>query len=392
MKPLTRIAGAAAIPAVGASLFVTALLAISGAEARSWGPTFLTPAIFEMNPDGTRRTAVSSPLAPDWGDFFPTWSPDGTRIAFVRRSDVDSSDILVITENGGRPLNLTRNNVDDDRPAWSPDGTKIAFSRSSHSEAFPPFMNIFVMTPSGTGQTNLTRDFANYSYNTSPSWSPDGKRIAFETNRFRIGTEIAVMNADGSAVMNLSRSPRPFNDIWPAWSPDGTRIAFVRNVGIPLVASDVFVMNADGTNQRNLTKTPTREEGRPTWSPDGMRIAFPSGRLESGRSQLFVMNADGTGRRRISARPTSFDSDPAWAPDGLRIAFSGAFRQAVCRVPRVVGRPLAQARRAIRQANCSVGRVVYVRTTRARGRILRQRPRPGLVLRLRSRVDLFVSR
>jgi hypothetical protein len=146
----------------------------------------------------------------------------------------------------------------DSSPSWSPDGTHIAFvsDRDGNDE-------IYVMNADGSGQTNLTHNVAR---DYSPAWSPDGAHIAFVS--YRDGNdEIYVMNADGSDVNRLTATTT--NADYPAWSPDGTRIAFRRDYG------EIYVMNADGSGQTNLThNTSGGTIDTPSWSPDGARIAF----------------------------------------------------------------------------------------------------------------------
>ena len=102
------------------------------------------------------------------------------------------------------------------------------------------------------------------------------------------------MNADGSGSRRLTRN-RAF-DGEPAWSPDGRKIAFqsTKTIG---GNKEIYVMNADGSGKRNLTRNPARD-GSPSWSPDGRRIAFLSGR--DGRLEAHVMNADGSGQRSLA--------------------------------------------------------------------------------------------
>ena len=115
-----------------------------------------------------------------------------------------------------------------------------------------------------SGQTRLTD---NSDLDFSPSWSPDGTKIAFESSRDG-NFEIYVMSADGSGQTNLTNDSVP--DSQPSWSPDGTRIAFysLRDGNY-----DVYVMSADGSGQRKLTDNPATDY-LPSWSPDGAKIAF----------------------------------------------------------------------------------------------------------------------
>ena len=106
--------------------------------------------------------------------------------------------------------------------------------------------------------------------------------------------EIYVMNADGSGSRRLTHN-RAF-DGEPAWSPDGRKIAFQSTKAIG-GNKEIYVMNADGSGKRNLTRNPAKD-GRPSWSPDGRRIAFVSDR--DGRLEAHVMNADGSGQRSLT--------------------------------------------------------------------------------------------
>jgi Tol biopolymer transport system component len=140
---------------------------------------------------------------------------------------------------------LQHNARGESSPAWSPDGRKIAFVSNSE---------IYVMNADGSEQRTLTQRGA------QPLWSPDGRKIAFVSVRDGKYDEVHVMNADGSGKRNLTHNPAP--DGAPAWSPDGRRIAFQSWRG-----ADLYVMNADGTGQRNLTRTPGAREFGIAWSP-----------------------------------------------------------------------------------------------------------------------------
>ena len=180
---------------------------------------------------------------------------------------------------------------------WSPDGRRIAFEslRDSNGE-------IYVVNADGSGQRRLTR---NPARDFAPAWSPDGQRIAFVRDRRRgrtQGPEIYVVNADGSRQLRLVRRGRQ-----PLWSPDGRRLAFTRGQS----GGSVYVVNVDGSEERNVTGGPGRDFA---WSPDGRKLAF------AGAGDIYVVNADGSGKRNLTRNPAS-DAAPAWSPDGRKIAF-----------------------------------------------------------------------
>ncbi len=148
---------------------------------------------------------------------------------------------------------------------------------------------------------------------TWPTWSPDGTRIAFSSERDG-DRELYVMNADGTNDVRLTEHPGP--DSKPRWSPDGSKIAFESERDGEW---EIYVMNTDGSNQVNLTNSPSSSDHRATWSPDGSRIAFESTR--DGNFEIYVMNADGSGVVRLTDSPGQ-DLSASWSPDGTKILFT----------------------------------------------------------------------
>ena len=196
---------------------------------------------------------------------YPVWSPDGKSIAFV--SDKDELDpvgcinsaagcntnIYSIDINSLKETRLTDSPSLDEGPSWSPDGTQIAFF-STRDE----FYYIYLMKSDGSDTTLLTQYPAD---GLNPAWSPDGKRITFES--YRDGNaEIYVMNIDGSNVTRLTNNQ--VDDSAPAWSPDGQHIAFYST------SSDgntkICSMDLNGSNLTCLTNTLT-DAWEPVWQP-----------------------------------------------------------------------------------------------------------------------------
>jgi Tol biopolymer transport system component len=301
--------GAAMKPLV-LSLSVACIAAACGGAggAQSAGPVPSVPV--ETQPRATVGPAASSGAAP---------ARTNSRIAFVStprfgwRSD---NELYVVNADGSGQRRLTSISTLE-TPSWSPDGRRIAFRKAGREKG------IYVVSTDGSGVRRLT---GQWSF--GAAWSPDGRRIAFWSARDGNG-EVYVMNADGSGQLNLTRNPR-----WersPIWSPDGRKIAFLRHFpafefgcgGGPHACypGEVYVMNADGSGQKRLTRN-RGWDSQTAWSPDGRKLAFVSyrGRAGAGNDEVYVMNADGSAQRNLT-RNAAGDNSPAWSPDGRKIAF-----------------------------------------------------------------------
>jgi TolB protein len=205
-------------------------------------------------------------------------------------------------------VRLTENEAIDNMPSWSADGRLIAFTSDRRGPGSEHF-DIYTMERNGSDVQRLTDSQWDVS---SPSFSPEGDRIVFASNRNGF-FQIFVMNSDGSGQQAITGDDYHSGD--PEWSPDGTKIVFSssRSGGL-----EIFTMNPDGSDKKNLT-TGGGPDFRPSWSPDGKQIVFTTERAGEGIRRIYVMDADGS---NLGPLTDSYSDWADWSPDGVRIVYT----------------------------------------------------------------------
>jgi Tol biopolymer transport system component len=201
-------------------------------------------------------------------------------------------------------IRLTHDHFDNLNPVWSPDGKNIAFVSDRSGN-----WDIWVMKADGSELKPLTTEPSEERF---PAWSPDGQRIAFASNRSG-NWDIWAVNIAGIDARQMTTHRR--DDLFPTWSRDGNRIAFVSYRDLEY---SIYVMDADGQNQRKLTTGGNGDWG-PSFSADGSRIAFVSTR--TGNGDIWVIDSEGHGPYLRYTDDPKRDTMPIWSPDGNKIAF-----------------------------------------------------------------------
>lgn len=218
----------------------------------------------------------------------------------------ERGDNLCVTENTGA-RRIFAHGSQTWSPSWSPNGRQLAFTSDAHGS-----MAIWILDLE-TGAPAMLPIPPGYEA-WSPSWSPDGKALVFDQ---KVGGiyNIFTQHIDNPMQRKLTYGNALDSD--PDWSPDGERIVFVSDRD---GNQEIHVMTTDGRNLTRLTDHPGRDFA-PVWSPDGQWIAYECEDLTSGDMEICVMDAMGE-QRRVLTKNTVDDRQPAWSPDGQYILFT----------------------------------------------------------------------
>jgi len=268
------------------------------------------------------------------------------------RANPYALDIYITNADGIAPIRVTRAKkaVHNTAPNWTPGNEKIMYTEMVEETAMGRACTDYILNLDGSGRKRITNSYsclASYSadgklilckplsgcggvistpgtpadsgyltkeetpnnwgdIDSYPSWSPDGKKIIYHSNREDGNPEIYIMNADGSEKTNLTKSTNI--DLFPVFSPDGKYIAFHSERD---GNAEICIMNADGSNPRRITDNPAKDSW-PTWSPDGKWLAFHSNR--DGNYEVYKIKTDGTGLTNLTNNPDAQDGCPAWSP------------------------------------------------------------------------------
>lgn len=237
-----------------------------------------------MNADGTDRRQLTNF---DATAFYASISPDGGTIYFSSRRS-GGFEIYSINTNGNGLQRLTKNIGSLYAPELSPNGERIVFTNDGNG--------LWLMKSDGKNPHAITS-----SDDIDPTWSPDGRMIAFASSRAG-SRQLFIMNSDGSNIRQVTN----LQDMGgrSSWSPDESRLAFYMG---PAGDHNIYIINIDGTGLIQLTNG--GDNLGPSWSPDGNWIAFAS--FRDGNNEIYIIHPDGTGLTRLTNSPTS-DWQPRW--------------------------------------------------------------------------------
>ncbi len=276
-------------------------------------------AVIYLNQSNGTSKVEDSIQTPDITNFQPSEitpettyavpSQGGTRIAFDSRR-TGNLDIYIMNVDGSGLQQITGTSGAERGPSWSPDGRQIAFyGAASENGNF----DIYTINTDGTGLFNVTNSpEVDDRY---PSWSPDGARIAFHSNADG-DYDIYAINTDGTGLQAITHDDA--DDLGPDWSPDGTRIAFHTNQWSELYAIAVIDLRTEVVTR--LT-TDTQTDTFPTWSPDGTRLAYNAIDPRTGIVIVALLAVDGTGSQPVTSAQDGNSAFADWSPDGSQLVF-----------------------------------------------------------------------
>ena len=309
--------GASPATANPAKLAYAGQIAYTGVEKNSVN-------IFVMTPDRTYQKQLTNGSGVS---FQPQWSHDGKLIAYFHYdAQKDVTTIWVADATGEQAPHLVSPATGvktADTLSWSVDNRFLVYQDVQPNSNQRDIYRLDITT----GEVvNLTTDSP--KFDTSPIWSPDGKFIAFvsdRTNQSKGADSIWIMAADGKNAKELTAEAGAWENTKPAWSPDSKQIAFYRwtvakNFTAPGGPAGLWVMNADGSNKQHLVDfTDWLPSDAPVWSPDGKLLAFDYGNKDD--TNVWVAPVQGGKPVQISQLPGG-EKNISWSPDSKAFVFT----------------------------------------------------------------------
>ena len=248
------------------------------------------------------------------------------RLTFMRQDPLGHWQVWVANTDLTGARQLTHENAESGWPVWSPNGQKIAFD-TNQADPNPDdetFINdVFTMSADGSSVTNLTGSLGGEAGD--PGWSPNGSLIAFEVLGDPQKQGIYVMRPDGSHVRRITAVPPGFDsDRAARFSPDGRRLVFTRFAGDDQ-GSALFTTDLRG-HTTQITSFAIHA-GDAVWSPHGKQIVFEAYPEPTSFGDVYVVNSNAKHLRNVTQNaPGDGSADPVWSPDGRKILFLQGLR------------------------------------------------------------------
>jgi Tol biopolymer transport system component/DNA-binding winged helix-turn-helix (wHTH) protein len=279
--------------------------------------------IIRISVETGEQSPITAPPAGITGDLGPGVSPDGRELAFVRVIGAKTGDLYVLSLDGeslsgaglsgaslanAQPRRITFDSVDLESPAWTRDGRELIFSSDRGSRR-----ELWRVEASGSGRV---RRVAGMGENASDlAISPGGQRLVYSRGSY-FGSLWKIPIEGGKGGVPVRVTATTARDKFTHFSPDGKRIAFQSGrSGV----DEIWVCDADGTNAVQLTSFGKGMSGSPRWSPDGKNIAFDSN--VAGSWEIYSVRSDGGRPIRVTNSPPNAVV-PNWSRDGKWIYFT----------------------------------------------------------------------
>ncbi len=275
----------------------TILYASTKKNVRNWD-------LFTIKADGSGRQQLTNTPEPEQ---HPSWSPDGKQILFTRGDVMTNIDVYVMDADRSNVTRLTEHPERDQRGVFSPDGATIAFVSQRDGD-----VAIWLMAADGSNPRKLVQG-------REPSFSPDGRRIAFTSSAFDDNDEIYLIDLDGSNRTRLTDNRRKL-DWFASFSPKGDRLVYNSEA---FGGQELMLMRADGQGQTRISIAEKTYEQEPVWSPDGKGIAY-AGKMGDDEYDIYLVGTAGFDLDELDAPPLlpvnltdnddRDDMSPSWRP------------------------------------------------------------------------------
>ena len=269
--------------------------------------------LYLLSPESGEKRQLTAPPGSIIGDCSPAFSPDGKMLAFVRVISASVGDIYLIPTSGGEARRLTLDNQCLNDLAWTSDGRRIIFSSRRGG------INRLWEVPLSGGALQCISAAGNRVRR--PNFSQNGKAMAWMQSSDNADIWRIELKAQASPAAISANAPTPIItstliESSPAYAPDGKRIAFVSNRS---GSNEIWVSQHDGSAPLQLTSFQGPQAGSPRWAPDGKSIVFDS--RPEGNADIFMINSEGGQPRRLTTE-SSEDIVPTWSRDGRFIYFN----------------------------------------------------------------------